>query len=1072
MESRYYSAEEDWDLGTLQFINQQLEDYLKMLPGGMDLTLNELQEMAARQQQQIESQQQMLVAKEQRLKYLKHQEQRHTQLSSEQDRLRRLRDKVDTQELKLKKLRALRGQVEQHKTANGNLNSELDSVKALFNEKEKELSMAVARVEHLTKQLEEIQKGKINGINGETQSAAVAELEKLRKELVSRNKLNDEQSNKLSAQRELLFHKKDEASKMDVRIQELQQRIKKRRSQQNEHAQQNKNILNQNKYPGRPPGTNIAAVEPYVQQVIKDTTQDDLCKNAGFMKKDPKYQSLPSNTKFTGDKNSVSEPSKELNNNERTEDKQLPSGVHSDFYRRKHDLNGPKSGPSMNGPLSADSQGGKIQNGDQSAAFGQENKVSSANSQGPPKFNVTNIAKYAPRPFGSTYSTTVLAGRLPGQSLQQPVINITEEERQAGSGQSSPASSDSSQNSPNSRGNAGLSNGGQLLPSATSKQKPSPPIRNSSNQPPGSAAPAQKGPGGSSVPGKGLLKGDGPQNIPYSQPKPGQPVSASFVFSKKGVQTLVSESKMSPSNVAHSSSKDSPQNGTDSQQGDVTDGRFSFDSPVAEKPQLQAHSTPVTSSNSGSTTAVSQAGVSKGIPTYRYATKNAIMNTYMGKLGSSALQKYQANMQKLYQNANVPKVQTAEQPKQDENSLPGSSSPSENSGSYNVPTASHVSVTKDKDGAGFEQRTAFNQPSSSAQGEGEGTGTDSPTRTHTHFGLVGLPQYQHIASDKGSYKANTPKQVRRRHSDSDNEDLHKYLRGGYEKYAANQKISSGLSNYQSSAFSNSEQSENGGGSSAQSDNSQTDANSASESSKAQLSPLPSPEGVVLRKKTNLKSKKSKKVSNRVSFDPLALLLDASLEGELDLVMRTAKEVKDVSTPNDEGITALHNAICAGHYEIVHFLVEFGCDVNSPDSDGWTPLHCAASCNNLPMVRFIVEHGACIFATTYSDHETAAEKCEEDEDGYDGCSDYLYSIQEKLGILNNGEVYAVFDYKSQNKDELTVKINDNVTILRKGDEKEKEWWWAKKLDREGYVAKNLLGLYPRVLPKNMREDGKE
>lgn len=46
------------------------------------------------------------------------------------------------------------------------------------------------------------------------------------------------------------------------------------------------------------------------------------------------------------------------------------------------------------------------------------------------------------------------------------------------------------------------------------------------------------------------------------------------------------------------------------------------------------------------------------------------------------------------------------------------------------------------------------------------------------------------------------------------------------------------------------------------------------------------------------------------------------------------QVTNVSEPNDEGITALHNAICAGHYEIVTFLVEFGCDVNSPDSDGW------------------------------------------------------------------------------------------------------------------------------------------
>jgi len=54
------------------------------------------------------------------------------------------------------------------------------------------------------------------------------------------------------------------------------------------------------------------------------------------------------------------------------------------------------------------------------------------------------------------------------------------------------------------------------------------------------------------------------------------------------------------------------------------------------------------------------------------------------------------------------------------------------------------------------------------------------------------------------------------------------------------------------------------------------------------------------------------------------------------------------------------------------------------------LHCAASCNNLAMVRFLVEHGACIFATTLSDQETAAEKCEEDEEGFDGCSEFLYS----------------------------------------------------------------------------------
>ena len=80
--------------------------------------------------------------------------------------------------------------------------------------------------------------------------------------------------------------------------------------------------------------------------------------------------------------------------------------------------------------------------------------------------------------------------------------------------------------------------------------------------------------------------------------------------------------------------------------------------------------------------------------------------------------------------------------------------------------------------------------------------------------------------------------------------------------------------------------------------------------------------------------KPNKPRRNVEFDPLALLLDAALEGELDLVMRSARAVADPSQPNDEGITALHNAICAGHFDIVKFLVEFGCDVNSPDSDGW------------------------------------------------------------------------------------------------------------------------------------------
>lgn len=45
-------------------------------------------------------------------------------------------------------------------------------------------------------------------------------------------------------------------------------------------------------------------------------------------------------------------------------------------------------------------------------------------------------------------------------------------------------------------------------------------------------------------------------------------------------------------------------------------------------------------------------------------------------------------------------------------------------------------------------------------------------------------------------------------------------------------------------------------------------------------------------------------------------------------------MNDPSQPNEEGITALHNAICGANYSIVDFLITTGANVNSPDSHGW------------------------------------------------------------------------------------------------------------------------------------------
>ena len=58
-----------------------------------------------------------------------------------------MRDKVESQELKLRKLRQLRGQPDMaNANNNATLTNDLDSIRLMFNEKEKELSMAVTKV--------------------------------------------------------------------------------------------------------------------------------------------------------------------------------------------------------------------------------------------------------------------------------------------------------------------------------------------------------------------------------------------------------------------------------------------------------------------------------------------------------------------------------------------------------------------------------------------------------------------------------------------------------------------------------------------------------------------------------------------------------------------------------------------------------------------------------------------------------------------------------------------------------------------------------------------------------------
>ncbi|KAF3693279.1 RelA-associated inhibitor Inhibitor of ASPP protein [Channa argus] len=214
-----------------------------------------------------------------------------------------------------------------------------------------------------------------------------------------------------------------------------------------------------------------------------------------------------------------------------------------------------------------------------------------------------------------------------------------------------------------------------------------------------------------------------------------------------------------------------------------------------------------------------------------------------------------------------------------------------------------------------------------------------------------------------------------------------------------------------------------------------------------------------------RSKRERKGSgNRARLSPLILLLDGALVGELETVQRAVQEMNDPSQANDEGITALHNAICGGHYDVVDFLVRSGANVSAPDSHGWTPLHCAASCNDRALCEFLVRNGAAVMAITESDGATASQKCDPYAVGFEECESFLRGVEEAMGVENSGVLYALWSYPAQAADELSFKEGDMVTILQKPEGM--DWWWASLCGREGFVPNNYFGLFPKVRPKSL------
>ncbi|XP_068580597.1 protein phosphatase 1, regulatory subunit 13Bb isoform X3 [Cebidichthys violaceus] len=980
----------------------------------VELTLSELQEMATRQQQQIEAQQQMLVAKEQRLRYLKQQERRQQQTVSESEKLQKLKERVDSQEAKLKKIRAMRGQVDYSKVINGNLSAEIEQVSSLFQEKQGELQSAVLRVEQLSLQLEDLRRGKLNGIQtalgGQVTGAAALELRKLYQELQIRNKLNQEQNSKLKQQKDLLNKRNMEVTLMDKRISELRERLYKKKAEINR--------ANGPPSPQPAAGTlgRVAAVGPYIQVPVPGRQEGGYAIPADPLKPQTlgvNNQANHGRTKSDG----VRKPPGPW----KVSDLDIVVDPVPPALPESHPGSGASTGSDGSSP---NDTGWPTLGKTNTSLKPPERRDSGADAQGksPPsgspvapsaekvldsKMSVSSpaIPKPQPPPYGSHLTHANSASSLerrkdaPPPPPPRPLPNPP-----APAWPRAPPTTGSSSQQIQQRISVPPSptfqpNAPQFPPGLSERLDPPPAVAVRPFIPDRGPRPQSPRKGPPTMNSSSIYHMYLQQAAPKSQPlKPalkavyGKPVLPPSSTPPSPLP-FVQAGGAFPLLQAHPG-------GEDALDGEFDDFFQHHPEPLAPPPSVE------------------------NIPRPLSPTKLTPM------VHSPLRYQSDADLEVLRK-----KLANAPRPLKKRSSITEPEGPS-------GPNIQKLLYQRFNTLAGSIEGNGVG-----GSGGGNGAGNGTPFYQPANLGGD---------SDNGNLPSETPPP-------------------GAEEPGFEAPPPSTNANDNEAPPSPPELDP------ADAEDAEDDNNNNTGGSEASLpSPVlevttPEESGTggsqLLDKRTNLKKPNSERTGHgfRVKFNPLALLLDASLEGEFDLVQRIIYEVchdcvENPSTANDEGITPLHNAVCAGHHHIVKFLLDFGVNVNAADSDGWTPLHCAASCNSVHLCKVLVESGAAIFASTISDVETAADKCEEMEEGYIQCSQFLYGVQEKMGVMNKGTVYALWDYKVQNQDELAFSEGDAITILRRQDDSETEWWWAQLEDNEGYVPRNLLGLYPRIKPR--------
>ncbi|XP_077960571.1 apoptosis-stimulating of p53 protein 2a isoform X2 [Gasterosteus aculeatus] len=1033
----------------------------------MDMTLAELQDMAARQQQQIETQQQLLASKEQRLRYLKQQEQRQQQQASEQEKLQRLRENIENQETRLKKVRALKGQVEQKRLSNGKLVEEIEQMNNLFQQKQRELVMAASKVEELGRQLELLKTGKME--NFHDNQSSVAELDRLYKELQLRNKLNQDQNSKLQQQREGLNKRNMEVAAMDKRISELRDRLWKKKAalQQKENLppqipQHSELAHTNNGYPGKERAakdthlqvpsdgqagpqsgpSRVAAVGPYIQSstMPRGPVRHDLLVKPAHPDGTATLPATEPQSKAGTEAMFLLKPLKEL----RAKRKGLQPSKLADWA---------SPGPESNGHAP-------------SSTLPRMTSHSNSNAE---QDETEPKRDRKVRPFSMFEPTEVPAASLRKNQSSDDLVRDAQAAPKAPVKVPPPVPTKPKGPGVVPYGKPGLNTGTFPKTKPQSQQPQAPQGR-------GPLPPSQSQtlplPSKQDTPPAATVRPftpELPSSKDASMSKP-QTVAASSIYSMYTQQAGSAKPFHQPGLQGTLNRTQSRTNGFVSVYGKPVipgGGAVHPENPYMDRrsPGFESEVDNSVPNNVGPGPSEGPQTETERIPRPLSPTKLLpfISNPYRhqsdGDLEALRKKLYNAprplkkrssitepegpagpNIQKLlYQKTTLAAMETVTTPTtspyagEAETATEGSSGqhvPSQLSGAENHPSEAGQTTE------GGPPLSHVPGPKVPAPGPAEQPKPASAIRESED--IIPPPPPSHPAPRPDDALFPPPPLAGLEDAmailpppppESFLEEFPPYPPPPYPSGAEQESLGEDTFNMKAPEV---------------------------------TGQVTLPPG----KRTNLRKLGSERIdhSMRVKFNPLALLLDSSLEGEFDLVQRIIYEVEDPSLPNDEGITALHNAVCAGHTEIVKFLVQFGVNVNAADSDGWTPLHCAASCNNVQVCKFLVESGAAVFAMTYSDMQTAADKCEEMEEGYTQCSQFLYGVQEKMGIMNRGVVYGLWDYNGVNPDELVFREGDCMTIVRREDEDEIEWWWARMGDTEGYIPRNLLGLYPRIKPR--------